>query len=130
MDFKLLIIPCGLREVPATSQQAPGAGNRASVPISQMLKLRWQASMCFVEGHMEELVPSVQTRDCTWVFCFQHTYVPCARRHSAGNKACLLHLDHLALAVYLSVVCSECQHIQRHGRSTEGQLCWLLPPSA
>ena len=32
MDSKLLIIPCDLREVPGTSQQAPGTGNRASVP--------------------------------------------------------------------------------------------------
>ena len=101
MDSKLLIIPCDLREVPGTSQQAPGAGNRASVPISQILKLRQQASMCFVKGHMEELVPSAQTRDYTWVFCFQHTHGPCARRHPAWSKPCLLHLDHLALAVCL-----------------------------
>lgn len=130
MDSKLLIIPCDLREVPGTSQQSAGAGNRASVPISQMLKLRLQASMCFVEGHMKEPVLSAQTRDSIWVFCFQHTHVPCARRHPAERKAYLLHLDHLTLAVYLSVVCSECQHIERHGRFMEGQLCWLLSPSA
>ena len=101
MDSKLLITPCDLREVPGTSQQSAGAGNRASVPISQMLKLRLQASMCFVEGHMKEPVLSAQTRDSIWVFCFQHTHVPCARRHPAERKAYLLHLDHLALAVYL-----------------------------